>query len=107
MSLPHPSQGNRKTLEQIPTCRYDWPRAKVAELADAQDSGSCGLNTRGGSSPPFRTSQLCELPQGRQSSVLGLRSSSGLSCLDVVPYFCPSRRSAATLVGVVPRFRVR
>jgi hypothetical protein len=28
--------------------------AKVAELVDAQDLGSCGLG-RGGSSPPFRT----------------------------------------------------
>ncbi len=31
--------------------------AKVAELVDAQDSGSCGLNTRGGSIPPFRINQ--------------------------------------------------
>jgi hypothetical protein len=30
------------------------PLAKVAELADAQDSESCGLIPRGGSSPPFR-----------------------------------------------------
>ncbi len=33
------------------------PRAKVAELADAPDLGSGGA-TRGGSSPPFRTSRL-------------------------------------------------
>ena len=30
--------------------------ARVAELVDAQDLGSCGA-TRGGSSPPFRTSR--------------------------------------------------
>src|SRR5882762_5311624 len=100
----HPSAAS---LERTAACRYESSHAKVAELADAQDSGSCGLNTRGGSSPPFRTLQLCEVPQGRQSSVLGLRSSLGLSCPDVVPYFCPSRRSAATVVGVVPRFRVK
>src|SRR5947199_10518108 len=70
MSLPHPSQGNRKTLEQMPTCRYEWARAKVAELADAQDSGSCGLNTRGGSSPPFRTRQVVECAEDPQASVL-------------------------------------
>ena len=32
----------------------DGDHARVAELADAQDLGSCGA-TRGGSSPPFRT----------------------------------------------------
>ena len=57
-----------------------------------------------GSSPPFRTPQLCEVPQGRQSSVLGLRSSLGLSCPDVVPYFCPSRRSGTTMVGTTNEF---
>ena len=31
------------------------PLAKVAELADAQDSGFCGLIPREGSSPSFRT----------------------------------------------------
>src|SRR5213593_5030067 len=31
--------------------------ARVAELADAQDLGSCG-ETRGGSSPPSRTNSL-------------------------------------------------
>src|SRR5262249_19807874 len=45
-------------------------RAKVAELADAQDSGSCGLNTRGGSSPPFRTRQVAECAENPQASVL-------------------------------------
>src|SRR2546430_3434207 len=44
------------SLERTAACRYESSHAKVAELADAQDSGSCGLNTRGGSSPPFRTS---------------------------------------------------
>src|SRR5438034_7788723 len=44
-----------ETLVPTAACRYELPHAKVAELADAQDSGSCGLNTRGGSSPPFRT----------------------------------------------------
>src|SRR6266581_9031861 len=43
-----------ESLERTATCSYDSTHAKVAELADAQDSGSCGLNTRGGSSPPFR-----------------------------------------------------
>src|SRR5438128_8798251 len=43
------------SLERTAACRYESSHAKVAELADAQDSGSCGLNTRGGSSPPFRT----------------------------------------------------
>ena len=38
---------NRKT--------HDFIDAKVAELADAPDLGSGGA-TRGGSSPPFRTS---------------------------------------------------
>src|SRR2546425_3320136 len=55
----------------------------------------------------FRTFQGCELPQGPQTSVLGLSSSSCLSCPDVVPYFCPSRRSAVTAVVVVSRFRVK
>src|SRR5207249_6901686 len=50
-----PQQHHGESLEPTATYRYDLPHAKVAELADAQDSGSCGLNTRGGSSPPFRT----------------------------------------------------
>src|SRR5205823_14434054 len=54
--VPQPHQQHHgESLEPTATYRYDLPHAKVAELADAQDSGSCGLNTRGGSSPPFRT----------------------------------------------------
>src|SRR6266446_2767622 len=49
-----PQQHQGESLEPTATCRYDLTHAKVAELADAQDSGSCGLNTRGGSSHPFR-----------------------------------------------------
>src|SRR5207249_7941856 len=33
-------RGGRKTLEPTATCRYDLTHAKVAELADAQDSGT-------------------------------------------------------------------
>src|SRR5262249_37059992 len=47
--------GDAKPLRTQRLTAISCPRAKVAELADAQDSGSCGLNTRGGSSPPFRT----------------------------------------------------
>src|SRR5437016_2245993 len=49
------------SLERTAACRYESSHAKVAELADAQDSGSCGLNTRGGSSPPFRIHYLAGL----------------------------------------------
>src|ERR1035437_1050992 len=42
------------------------PRAKVAELVDAQGSGPCGLNSCGGSSPPFRTT---EFPPGHPGAV--------------------------------------
>src|SRR5262245_45914082 len=45
---------------------YDRPRAKVAELADAQDSGSCGGDTVGVQVPPFALSffnSLCGAPR--------------------------------------------
>ena len=35
------------------------PTAEVAELADAQASGACASQGRGGSNPPFRTSLNC------------------------------------------------
>ena len=45
-------------VEKFPTTLYSPIQvAKVAELADAPDLGSGGLN-RGGSSPPFRTNKL-------------------------------------------------
>ena len=52
----------------------------------------------------FRTFQGCELPQGRQTSVLGLLSSSCLSCPDVVPYSAlhdgvPSPQSSSYLAS--------
>src|SRR5215813_2450690 len=46
--------GRRAPLEAL-------RRARVAELADAPDLGSGG-ETRGGSSPPFRTNHLQALP---------------------------------------------
>src|SRR5213593_3686871 len=69
-----------ETLVPTAACRYELPHAKVAELADAQDSGSCGLNTRGGSSPPFRTSQVREHPQEPQRCVLSLSRRAPESC---------------------------
>jgi hypothetical protein len=38
--------------------------AEVAELADALDSKSSGLITRGGSTPPFCTKKPCNYLQG-------------------------------------------
>src|SRR2546425_990422 len=54
--------------------------AKVAELADAPDLGSGG-ETRGGSSPPFRT----KLPPLRESSV---SSSSGRGIVAAEFFVC-------------------
>jgi molybdopterin-synthase adenylyltransferase len=51
-------------------------RARVAELADAQDLGSCGV-TRGGSSPPLRTkfnsrvADMSDPSQDREESLRG------------------------------------
>src|SRR5262249_15611861 len=45
--------GCGERLEPAAASRYELPRAKVAELADAQDSGSCGVKPVGGQVPPF------------------------------------------------------
>ncbi len=50
---PAPKRSSRPQVLQL----FDFRRARVAELADAPDLGSGGLN-RGGSSPPFRTNQF-------------------------------------------------
>jgi hypothetical protein len=47
--------------------------ARVAELADAQDSGSCGSRSRGGSSPPSRT--FPSRPEARLQPALRQHSS--------------------------------
>src|SRR5439155_4565084 len=81
-----PQQHQGESLEPTATCRYDLTHAKVAELADAQDSGSCGLNTRGGSSPPFRTPATSRASTGTSTlrAVVVPQNPAGLSC-PVVP----------------------
>ena len=80
-----------ETLVPTAACRYELPHAKVAELADAQDSGSCGLNTRGGSSPPFRTPQLSKIIEGSLSSY-----SSPAAAVTIGPELRPFARVAPT-----------
>jgi hypothetical protein len=53
-----------------------FPDAKVAELADAPDLGSGG-ETRGGSSPPFRTNPFCNHLRKKPLVFLDLGFSSG------------------------------
>src|SRR5262249_6902956 len=104
--------GDAKPLRTQRLTAISCPRAKVAELADAQDSGSCGLNTRGGSSPPFRTQLNARTGSG--SSIL--RSVTLLATGPVVPQ-CraltvrhSARRSFAGVglatLGLVPPFHV-
>jgi hypothetical protein len=65
----------RSLTHQRPGGYYWGPPATVAELADAQDLGSCG-ETREGSSPSGRTARHpCSprvLGQGRPSSLVGV-----------------------------------
>ena len=53
----------------MPSAESKANDARVAELADAQDLGSCG-ETRGGSSPPFRTNNS---PRGGEPPSRSLR----------------------------------
>src|SRR5271165_4144527 len=54
-----------------------FERARVAELADAPDLGSGG-ETRGGSSPPFRTNYLADFK---------ILTSALFPCAQIVPDF--------------------
>ena len=85
LPLSAAAKPRRDSLACSAAYRYPERHAKVAELADAQDSGSCGVTPVGVQVPPFAFRQKREFPQDVQFGVLWLVTASRPTACPAAP----------------------